>query len=172
MYMQHKVRCSNDSDMITHPQDCPAMVVMQLVARPVLDLYCDAQIAKEESQLDFKQSATALHNKIRAFTGWPGTFGCFVISSNDDLAGGQKQQIKILQSRVLNDAADVQLGQDPQAATPGQVVFAANGSRMLVPCGGASVLEVLLLQTPTKKAMSPQAFYNGLRGKQVYVSQS
>lgn len=129
------------------------------------------QIAKEESQLDFRQSALQLHNKIRAFAGWPGTFSTFVISSNGDASSGQQQQqqqVKILQSRVARDAADVQL---VQSAAQDQVVFAHGGSRMLVPCAEGSVLEVLSLQPPTKKAMTPKAFYNGLVGKQVFVTQ-
>lgn len=125
------------------------------------------QIAKEEAQLDFMQPATHLHNKIRAYAGWPGTVGTFVISSNDDIGTGQQQQVKILQSRVARDPSDLQ---QVQSSGSGQVVFAGNGSRMLVPCGEGSVLEVLLLQPPTKKAMVPKAFHNGLAGKLVHVA--
>jgi methionyl-tRNA formyltransferase len=38
-----------------------------------------------------------------------------------------------------------------------------------LPCGDGSVLEVLQLQPPTKKAMEPKAFFNGLAGKQLTV---
>jgi methionyl-tRNA formyltransferase len=40
---------------------------------------------------------------------------------------------------------------------------------MLVPCSDGAALEVLQLQPPTKKAMEPKAFYNGLGGKLLSV---
>uniref|UniRef100_A0A383VFK5 Methionyl-tRNA formyltransferase, mitochondrial n=1 Tax=Tetradesmus obliquus TaxID=3088 RepID=A0A383VFK5_TETOB len=136
-----------------------------------------AKLTKEESQLDFRQSARVLHNKVRAFAGWPGTFAALTVSSSssssDDKAAKSQQQqapqmqVKVLKSRV-GDAAAEQLVKEAPVA---QVVFADGGKRMLLPCADGSVLEVLLLQPPTKKAMEPKAFYNGLSGKQLFVSQ-
>jgi methionyl-tRNA formyltransferase len=133
------------------------------------------QLTKEESQLDFQHSARVLHNKVRAFASWPGTFAALTVSSSssssdDEASQSQQQQqmqVKVLKSRV-GDAAAEQLVKE---ASAGQVVFANGGKRMLLPCADGSVLEVLLLQPPTKKAMEPKAFYNGLSGKQLYVSQ-
>jgi methionyl-tRNA formyltransferase len=118
-----------------------------------------------------------LHNKVRAFAGWPGTFAALTVTSSssssstegDSIQQQQQQmqiQVKVLRSRV-GDAAAEQL---VEAAPAGQVVFADGGKRMLLPCAGGSVLEVLQLQPPTKKAMEPKAFYNGLSGKHLSVS--
>jgi methionyl-tRNA formyltransferase len=130
------------------------------------------QLTKEEAQLDFQQSAPVLHNKLRAFAGWPGTFAALTVtsssSSSEDAAAQQQQQhiqVKVLRSRVGDAAAEELV----KAAPAGQVVFADSGKRMLLPCGDGSVLEVLQLQPPTKKAMEPKAFFNGLTGKQLTV---
>jgi methionyl-tRNA formyltransferase len=132
------------------------------------------QLTKEEAQLDFQQSARVLHNKVRAFAGWPGTFAALTVtttssSSEDaDSASQQQQQhiqVKVLRSRVGDAAAEELV----KAAPAGQVVFAESGQRMLLPCGGGSVLEVLQVQPPTKKAIEPKAFFNGLAGKQLTV---
>jgi methionyl-tRNA formyltransferase len=129
------------------------------------------QLTKEEAQLNFQQSARVLHNKVRAFAGWPGTFAALTVtssssSSSEDAATQQQHiQVKVLRSRVGDAAAEELV----KAAPAGQVVFADSGKRMLLPCGDGSVLEVLQLQLPTKKAMEPKAFFNGLAGKQLTV---
>ncbi|KAF6255994.1 methionyl-tRNA formyltransferase [Scenedesmus sp. NREL 46B-D3] len=136
-----------------------------------------AKLAKEEAQLDFQQPARVLHNKVRAYAGWPGTFAVLKVSSSSSSSGSgddanqqlqqqQHFQVKVLRSRVGDAAAE----QVVKAAPAGQVVFADSGKRMLLPCADGSVLEVLQLQPPTKKAMEPKAFYNGLSGKQLTVS--
>jgi methionyl-tRNA formyltransferase len=121
--------------------------------------------------LDFSQSAAVLHNQVRGFAGWPGAFATFKIvisSSSGESSPPQQQemQVKILESRCIKqEEASSML----QQAAPGQVVFLDQGKRMLVPCAGGGALEVLQLQPPTKKAMQPKAFFNGLSGKQLFV---
>lgn len=119
--------------------------------------------------MDFaSRSAQQLHNQVRAFAGWPGTSADFVIappgaaSARD--AGGERVPLKVLATRVA-DAAEL----PADAAAAGRVAFAAGG-RMLVPCGGGGALEVLQLQQPTKKAMRAGDFYNGLKGRAVFVA--
>lgn len=129
------------------------------------------QITKEESQLDFSNPAAVLHNQVRAFAGWPGAFATFTVSRSAGSEGSsslEQLQVKVLESRHV--PAQVAAGLLQQAA-PGQVVFLEQGKRMLVPCGDGAALEVLQLQPPTKKAMQPKAFYNGLSGKQLSVQQ-
>jgi methionyl-tRNA formyltransferase len=130
------------------------------------------QLSKEEARLDLTQQAAVLHNQVRAFAGWPGTFAPLLVVTSSS-SGGQEQppplQVKVLQSRVVRaeEAAPLMAG-----AAPHEVVFVDQGKRMLLPCGsdgGGDVLEVLLLQPPTKKAMEPKAFFNGLVGKQLLV---
>ena len=65
--------------------------------------------------------------------------------------------IKVLETRVSREA----LGHDFQDRR----VQLTKAGQLLVACGGGTVLEVLRLQPPTKKAMDPRSYYNGLRGK-------
>lgn len=127
------------------------------------------QISKEESRLDFSKPAAVLHNQVRGFAGWPGAFASFYVSSSSsDSAPQQPQemQVKVLESRCIWQEEAAQL---LQQAAPGQVVFLEQGKRMLVQCVDGGALEVLQLQPPTKKAMQPKAFFNGLGGKQLRV---
>jgi methionyl-tRNA formyltransferase len=125
------------------------------------------QITKEESRLDFSQPAAVLHDKVRAFAGWPGAFATFQVSNAQQQQQQQQEmQVKIIESRLIRQEEASNL---LQQAAPGQVVFLDQGKRMLVLCGDGAALEVLQLQPPTKKAMQPKAFYNGLGGKQLSV---
>jgi methionyl-tRNA formyltransferase len=147
---------------------CPTQVV------PTLSCLHLSQITKEESRLDFSQSAAVLHNQVRGFAGWPGTFATFKVSSSSSSTGGseglsaqqQEMQVKILESRCIKQEHASSL---LQQAASGQVVFVSQGQRMLIPCAGGGALEVLQLQPPTKKAMQPKAFFNGLSGKQLFL---
>lgn len=123
------------------------------------------QISKEESLLDFAQHARVLHNQVRGFAGWPGAFATFHVSAAG-AAAASTMVVKVLRSRVADDAEAAALA---AGAPPGGIVFSDAGARLLVPCGGGGVLEVLELQPPTKKAMAPKAFYNGLSGKRLSV---
>lgn len=130
------------------------------------------QISREEASLDLRRPAQQLHDQVRAFAGWPGTYVNLVAepagSDMDGSAGGSQQpvlQVKVLRTRV----AGADTAQLLAAAPPGRVVFTDGSRRMLLPCGDGGALEVLLLQPPTKKAMEPRAFANGLAGKQLRV---
>ena len=56
----------------------------------MLQLVClHLQLTKEESLLNFEaSSALELHNRVRAFAGWPGTSAMF---SLEDEAAGKSQ---------------------------------------------------------------------------------
>ena len=48
------------------------------------------QLSKEEGLLDFRvHDAQVLHNKVRAFAGWPGTSARFTLQ--DETTGGTQQ---------------------------------------------------------------------------------
>jgi hypothetical protein len=41
------------------------------------------QLSREDAELDFHSAtATQLHNRVRAFAGWPGTSGRFLVRDN------------------------------------------------------------------------------------------
>jgi methionyl-tRNA formyltransferase len=120
-------------------------------------------MSREEAQLDFSQPAQRLHDKVRAFAGWPGTFAPFTLL--DDASGkAEAVEYKVLRTRVASAeaaaAAAAAAGGGGGGAAGGEVAFA--GGSMLVRCGGGSALEVLQVQPPGKKAMAARDLRNGL----------
>ena len=113
-----------------------------------------------EAELDFEGcSAQDVHNKVRAFFGWPGTWARFMLRGDD--GGDESVDLKIVRTRV---------GREPfptggEAAAAGVLLRKGKEPALLVRCGGGTTLEVLQLQPPTKKAMDPRSYYNGLRGR-------
>ncbi|XP_017974130.1 PREDICTED: methionyl-tRNA formyltransferase isoform X1 [Theobroma cacao] len=115
------------------------------------------KITPEESWLSFDDEALVLHNKVRAFAGWPGTRAkIFVV--NDKSSSHNILELKIITTRV--GPADNIQGNDVNdiAFVKGALVF---------PCGGCTALEVLEVQLPGKKVITAAAFWNGLRGQKL-----
>ncbi|KAF8026644.1 hypothetical protein BT93_F3201 [Corymbia citriodora subsp. variegata] len=113
------------------------------------------KITPEESWLCFNEEAVTLHNKVRAFAGWPGTRAKFAVMDKEN--GKQNViELKIITTRVCSEIR----------SEGGEVdgLSFANGA-LLVPCGGGTVLEVLEVQLPGKKVVNAAAFWNGLRGQ-------
>ncbi|KAH6784666.1 formyltransferase [Perilla frutescens var. hirtella] len=113
------------------------------------------KLTPEESWLSFDQKATVLHNKVRAFAGWPGTRAKVVVidPKSDE---HNTIDLKIITTRV-GDSNEIQ--NDRRDG----VVF-AKGS-LIFPCGEGTTLEVLEVQLPGKKVVNAAAFWNGLRGQ-------
>ncbi|KAF7134318.1 hypothetical protein RHSIM_Rhsim08G0085000 [Rhododendron simsii] len=105
------------------------------------------EIDSEEAWLSFDQEARVLHNKVRAFAGWPGTRARVAIVENKS---GQHKilEIKIITTRV--SSCDHILGNEGGNVTmhKGALVF---------PCGSRTALEVLEVQIP-KFQMAMQVF--------------
>ncbi|KAI5684349.1 hypothetical protein M9H77_05577 [Catharanthus roseus] len=118
-----------------------------------------SKINPEESWLSFDQDANSLHNKVRAFAGWPGTRARVMIIDTDK---GQSKttELKIITTRLY-------AGTRPQDVEADHVLF-MKGS-LVFPCGGNTALEVLEVQLPGKKVVNAAAFWNGLRGQNVKV---
>ncbi|KAK4416438.1 Methionyl-tRNA formyltransferase [Sesamum alatum] len=115
------------------------------------------KITPEESWLSFDQDARILHNKVRAFAGWPGTRAKVSVL---DPKGGQHNiiELKIISTRVYGNN-EIQSGQMDD-------ILFAKGS-LIFPCGGGTALEVLEVQLPGKKVVNATAFWNGLRGQKL-----
>ncbi|KAF3445256.1 hypothetical protein FNV43_RR14950 [Rhamnella rubrinervis] len=116
------------------------------------------KITTEESWLSFDKEALVLHNKVRAFSGWPGTRAKVVIV---DKANGHRNilELKIITTRVSNNVANSML------VKPDDITFAKGA--LVFPCGGHTALEVLEVQLPGKKVVNAAAFWNGLRGQKL-----
>ncbi|MDQ1354329.1 MAG: Methionyl-tRNA formyltransferase [Acidobacteriota bacterium] len=99
-------------------------------------------VRKEESHVDWHLTAQQIINKARAFTPWPG------------VCCGVEEQRFLLRKLKLSG-----LSHDKE---PGQVLTMDKES-LKVCCGEGTVLEVLELQPPGKKPMSPFCYCLGNR---------
>ncbi|XP_057972320.1 uncharacterized protein LOC131160541 [Malania oleifera] len=115
------------------------------------------KITPEESWLSFDDDALVLHNKVRAFAGWPGTRARVQVF---DGKNGQPNvlELKIITTRVCND-------KNARGNEVDDVTF--NKVALVFPCGRCTALEVLEVQLPGKKVVNAAAFWNGLRGKKL-----
>ena len=98
-------------------------------------------ITRDMEHLDWTLSADALHNQIRAFNPWPGTYTI--------LPDGKR--LKVWKSHVLPGSAE--------QAQPGQILE-ADSKGFHIACG-TGVLAVLECQPEGKRAMAAQSFVNG-----------
>ncbi|XP_050228912.1 uncharacterized protein LOC126678084 isoform X2 [Mercurialis annua] len=115
------------------------------------------KLTPEESWLSFDEEALVLHNKVRAFAGWPGTRAKLALVESTD-AGQYIIDLKIITTRVHNNTVI-------QGNETNEITF-FKGS-LLIPCGRSTILEVLEVQLPGKRAASASAFWNGLRGQKL-----
>lgn len=113
---------------------------LQPVPQPAGEATYASLITRDMEKLDWNKTAEELHNQIRAFDPWPGSFTL--------LPDGKR--LKIWKSRVLETAA-----QD----LPG-TVLRADSRGFWVACGQGS-LEILECQPEGKKRMAAAPFING-----------
>lgn len=100
-------------------------------------------LKKEDGEIDWSQSATALYNQIRGFYPWPGTFTYF-----------QSKTLKILRARLGSD-------ENPHQGNPGQII--AVGHDFIRMRCGEGVLDLLEVQLAGSKAMDAGSFARGQR---------
>ncbi|KAI3939076.1 hypothetical protein MKX01_001944 [Papaver californicum] len=115
------------------------------------------KLTPEEAWLSFDHEALILHNKVRAFAGWPGTRAKICVL---DPLNGQHDilDLKIITTRIC-------ISKDAQDHAKDDVTLV--GGALQFPCGGDTTLEVLELQLPGKKPVNATSFWNGLRGRRV-----
>lgn len=99
-------------------------------------------VRKEESRVDWNLTAQRIIDKARAFTPWPGL-----------CCGVGEERFILRKLRVSGLSHDKEPGQ----------VLAMDKESLKVCCGGGTVLEVLELQPPGKKPMSPFCYCLGNR---------
>ena len=117
-----------------------------------------AKMSKEEGELWFTENCKYMHNRVRAFAGWPGTSAQFVINRGEP--DEEKLKVKIITTRVAREEGGAVLGVH-------QLKMNAKGDALVVTCDDGSQLEVLELQLPSKKPMDARAFWNGVRGRKI-----
>ncbi|MEY2986544.1 MAG: hypothetical protein RJB13_65 [Pseudomonadota bacterium] len=105
------------------------------------------KISIEESVLmPAEQGARALHNKVRAFAGWP---GC---------------RLKVFHECVEIELKVIATSVSQHKKAPSNEIF-FNGRFLELVCSDGTVLELLELQPPGKRAMAARDFWNGLKTK-------
>eukprot|EP00741_Cyanophora_paradoxa_P023575 tig00021590_g22772.t1 len=112
-----------------------------------------AKLSSAEATLSFAGPARALHNKVKAFAGWPGT-------KTDLEIAGERVNVKIVTTRCPAGAGAAFAG-----AGPLEVALAPGGDALQLRCDDGSVLEVLELQLPSKKVTDARSFWNGFKAK-------
>ncbi|KAF8676275.1 hypothetical protein HU200_047147 [Digitaria exilis] len=117
------------------------------------------KLNSDESWLSFDQEAKELHNKVRAFSGWPGTRAKLQLINQND-GEPDTLEIKIISTKVSASC--------DKARDENEILF--SGSSLLIPCSGSTWLEVLELQLPGKKVTNARGFWNGLRGRKLLKS--
>ena len=103
------------------------------------------KIRKADGFLDFAQPATALHDRARAMTPWPGATALF--------AG---EPVRFTRTRVVPAAAAV------APAAPGTILGPGPSGGLAVECAPGA-LEILRVTPAGKPEMEAQAWWRGLR---------
>jgi methionyl-tRNA formyltransferase len=94
-------------------------------------------IRPEEGEFDWNQDATAIHNRVRALSAWP---GAFVLKED--------KKLKVLDSEVADDAT---IPDELKNSEPG-IVVKAKGENLIVKCG-SGFLKIKELQQPGGKRL-------------------
>jgi len=121
------------------------------------------KVRKGDGEVCFgEHAAAAVHNNVRAFSGWPGTS---VVLKR----GKKTQRVKLIATRrqprdgsCASPAAAAAGGGGGGIDIPG--IGELRGDALRVACADGEVLEVLELQPVGKAVMSARDFCNGVRG--------
>ena len=100
------------------------------------------RLTRESGRVDWSLAAREIHDRLRAYTPWPGLTA--------ELRG---EPVKIVAAVVDEEAGD---------AAPG-TLLGLRGGRLAVACGGGSALGIAELQRPGKRALRAADFVNGER---------
>lgn len=124
--------------------DGSVTAVPQTVDSKALDTVSYAEkLSKSEARLDFSQTATELHRRIRAFNPWP--------VAESTLAG---ERIRIWRSRLATVTSTTTV--IAEAGVPGTILSVENGAVQVNTAAG--VLDLLELQRPGGRAVSADVF--------------
>lgn len=115
------------------------------------------KLSKEEARLTFTENAHIVHNKVRAFAGWPGSWADFVVGEGD---AKTDVRLKVVRTKVLRAEGGMCLGVHA-------VRYDDENDCLAIVCDDGSKIGLLEVQPPGKKVMDARSFWNGLRGKSV-----
>lgn len=106
-------------------------------------------LTREDGRMDFRESAAAIWNRWRGFYPWPGAHSQF---------RGKKLLVHEMAVAVMEGLIL------PPAVAPEAEIVAAK-DRLLVGCGGGTILELMEVQVEGKKRMSATEFVHGYQVK-------
>ena len=118
-----------------------------------------SKIKPEESILNLTLTAAEIHNKVRAFAGWPGTKALWQWD-------GQQAEVKIVTTSISSSVAPVSCSDALASKTNGMLSF--DGENMALKCRCGGTLLIHEVQVPGKRVMAVRDFWNGLKSKSVY----
>jgi methionyl-tRNA formyltransferase len=98
-------------------------------------------LKKEDGLVDFKRTATEIHNRLRGFQPWPGAYTQF-----------RGKNLKFITTRPVMESVP---------ALPGELRI--EGDRLFVGCGAGTTLELIQAQVEGKKPFSARELINGYR---------
>ena len=110
-------------------------------------------LTREDARMDFTRPAPSLYNRWRGFQPWPGAYTSL---------RGKKLIVHAMRVAEAMGIAEAE-GQPQLSAEPG-ALLAVDG-RMLVQCGGGTVLELLQVQLEGKKRLAASEFCSGYQLK-------
>jgi methionyl-tRNA formyltransferase len=105
------------------------------------------KIMVEEGQLDFMLPADVLHNKVRAFAGWPGTKTTLTLDSTPI-------ECKIVTTEVSENLRNL---------NPLEIFLEKDSVDIC--CGDNKILKIKEIQPVGKKVLTAKDFQNGIRSK-------
>jgi methionyl-tRNA formyltransferase len=98
-------------------------------------------LKKEDGLVDFKRTATEIHNRLRGFQPWPGAYTQF-----------RGKNLKFITTRPVMESVP---------ALPGELRI--EGDRLFVGCGAGTALQLIQAQVEGKKPFSARELINGYR---------
>lgn len=157
--LPHLFDIGNDLLLEALPEVIEGKITMEnaMIQDEELVVNADMIDSSEGELFPANDTARKCHNKVRGFSMWPGTFIYVRIGEDEE---SEPVKMKIIKTRVLEES-----GADPT----NEVILGPNKKDGLkLVCGDGSVLELLMVQPVTRKAMDAKSFVNGLRGEKVY----
>jgi methionyl-tRNA formyltransferase len=100
-----------------------------------------AKLDRRDARIDWRESATLIHRRLRAFTPWPGLW-----------FEAKGERLRVTGARPLSIAT---------GAAPGTILASAPEAVLPVACGEGTVLSLEQLQRPGKKPVEAADFLRG-----------
>jgi len=116
----------------------------------------------------WEQGARMCHNKVRAFSIWPGTFMYFSIGENNN---EPPIKVKIISTLVFSEPTihNENNNDDGGHSSLNDDTIVPLGPKkddgLRITCGDGSILQVFQVQPATRNIMDAKSFVNGLRGQ-------